>query len=447
MLRRSLVIVLGMIAVLLPTAITTSVAGAQETATYEITFENLTSGQYLTPPNYAVHSNSADVFDLRSPASPGVQAVAENGAVPVLAAELNGAVDAAGLGVSGVGGDAPLAPGDSTTFTVVSDERKFSLVSMIICTNDGFTGADSKRLPTSDGQTITYDLRGYDAGTEVNTENRADIVPAPFCGDGGGTGESNPSLAENGVIKVHRNILGNGDLPAKFAWDNNEGVARVSITRMSDTDLPAPSPVEAPNYTVTFTNNTSGQYFTPPNYAIHSNSVEVFDLRSPASPGVQAVAENGGVPVLAAELNGAVDAAGLGVSGVGADAPIAPGQSVSFDVSSDELKFSLVSMIICTNDGFTGADSKSLPSSVGQTISYDLRGYDAGTEVNTENRADIVPAPFCGDGGGTGESNPSLAENGVIKVHRNILGNGDLPANFAWDNNEAIVTVTITRNS
>ena len=446
MLRRSLVILAGMIAVLLPTVANSSIAGAEAVPTYQITFENLTSGQYFTPPNFAVHSDRVDVFDLRSPASPGVQAVAENGAVPVLAAELADAVDALGWGVSGVGGDAPLSPGASVDFEVTSSERKFSLVSMIICTNDGFAGADSKNLPRVDGESITYDLRGYDAGTELNTENRADLVPAPFCGEGGGTGESNPSLAENGVVRVHRTLQGTGDLPASFDWDDNESIARVTITRVDPTPAPVPAPVGDPSYSVTFENLTSGQYFTPPNFAAHSDRVDVFDLRSPASPGVQAVAENGAVPVLAAELADAVDALGWGVSGVGGDAPLSPGASVDFEVTSSERKFSLVSMIICTNDGFAGADSKNLPRVDGESITYDLRGYDAGTELNTENRADLVPAPFCGEGGGTGESNPSLAENGVVRVHRTLQGTGDLPANFDWDNNESIARITITRN-
>jgi len=233
--RRSLLIVIGMIAVLLPTAALSSPAGAEAPAsTYTIEFVNNTSGQYFTPPNVALHRDSVDVFDLRAPASPGVQAVAENGAVPVLAEELAGAVDAAGLGVSGVigGANGPISPGTTVTGEFTTNERKFSLVSMIICTNDGFAGSDSKNLPAA-GEEVIYTLRGYDAGTEINTENRGDLVPAPFCGDDGrGTGETNPSLAENGVIRVHRTLQGTGDLPASFDWDNNEDVAYVEITRV-----------------------------------------------------------------------------------------------------------------------------------------------------------------------------------------------------------------------
>ena len=205
--RRSLLALAGLLAVLLPTVAATTAAGAEDIApTYNITFVNNTDGQYFTPPNVALHSNDVSVFDLREPASPGVQAVAENGAVPVLAEELAGAVDAAGFGVSGVlerdssEGQGPLAPGVSASGTFSTDERKFSLVSMIICTNDGFAGSRAKNLPSADGETIRYYLRGYDAGTEENTERRADLVPAPFCGDGGGTEETNPSLAENGVV-------------------------------------------------------------------------------------------------------------------------------------------------------------------------------------------------------------------------------------------------------
>ncbi len=198
-------------------------------ATYVVSFENVTEGQYLTPPNFAVHSRSVDVFQVGHPASAGVQAVAENGGVPVLAAELKGAVDDAGLGVSGVGGDGPLAPGESTTFEVTSSENRLSVVSMVICTNDGFAGVDSRRLPRFDGGSWTGYVRAYDAGTEVNTELRADLVPAPFCGEGDGSTVSDPALAENGVVGRHRTLRGVGDLDPSLDWRGP--VAKITVTR------------------------------------------------------------------------------------------------------------------------------------------------------------------------------------------------------------------------
>ncbi len=231
MLKRIVMAVSASLALLLPMLALTGNAGASQwEATYEITFENVTEGQWLTPPNYAAHRANVRLFKVGKPASAGVQAVAENGAVPVLADEIATAVDAANRGVSGVGGAGPIAPGDSVTFTITTDERKFSLVSMIICTNDGFAGADKLNLPKKDGQTSTFNVSGYDAGTELNTENRADLVPAPFCGPGGGTGASNPALAENGVVRPHPTLLGVGDQDASFDWDGP--VARLSITKV-----------------------------------------------------------------------------------------------------------------------------------------------------------------------------------------------------------------------
>jgi hypothetical protein len=204
----------------------------RDTATYEVTITNVTDGQYLTPPNWAAHSRRVDVFQRNRPASPGVQAVAENGGVPVLAAELQAAIDSRGLGVSGVGDpDAgPIGPGQSRTFTFETSERRFSLVAMIVCTNDGFGGLDARRLPRHDGQTRTYRVRGYDAGTEINTELRQDLVPAPFCGEGAGTDMTNPDLAEDGKIRRHRTLRGVGDLDPSLDWRGP--VAQVEITRV-----------------------------------------------------------------------------------------------------------------------------------------------------------------------------------------------------------------------
>ena len=405
-------------------------ASSDGEATYVVELTNTTSGQYLTPPNFAAHEDDVHVFERGEEASAGVQAVAENGGVPVLAAELDAAIDQAGLGVSGVGAAAPIAPGQTVTFEFTTSADRFSLVSMLICTNDGFAGIDSRSLPGRDGQTRTWNVRAYDAGTEINTELRADLVPAPFCGEGPGSTESNPELAENGEITRHRTLRGVGDLDPALDWSGP--VAQVKITR-----------VEAPAvYEITVQNTTSGQYLTPPNYAAHERSVSVFQRGEAASAGVQAVAENGGVPVLAAELAAAIDDAGLGVSGVGSDAPIAPGATATFTVTTTADRFSLVSMIICTNDGFGGLDSRRLPRWVGDTSTFNLRAYDAGTEINTELRADLVPAPFCGEGAGSTESDPELAEGGVIERHRTLRGVGDLDPALDWRGPVGVVTIT-----
>jgi hypothetical protein len=69
--------------------------------------------------------------------------------------------------------------GQSTTFSIQAERgaRFLSLVSMLICTNDGFTGVNALKLPSQVGDGVTVETAGYDAGTELNTEDFADMVP------------------------------------------------------------------------------------------------------------------------------------------------------------------------------------------------------------------------------------------------------------------------------
>ncbi len=407
-------------------------------ATYRVTITNSTGGQYLTPPNWAAHSSGTRVFHRGQAPSEGVAAVAELGQVDVLAAELTANIDNAGLGLSGVAGPVgdepgPIGPGESRTFEFTTNQTKLSIVSMIVCTNDGFGGVDSRTLPRRDGQTKTWPLRDYDAGAELNTENRADLVPAPFCNGPGGTGADQPEIDGQNIIRRHRTLQGVGDLPLSFDWPRGS-VGEVTVTRVAQ-------PV---SYNVSVQNLTDGQYFTPLNFAAHGRTVDVWSLGQAPSAGVAAVAELGQVGVLAAELQAAIDAQGLGVSGVGdAEAgPIGPGESRNFDFATTERRLSIVSMVICTNDGFAGLDSKTLPRWEGDSRTYYLRAYDAGTELNTENRADIVPAPFCNGPGGNDADQPEIDGFGIINRHPTLQGVGDLPDSFDWRGRVLAVTVT-----
>jgi hypothetical protein len=240
--RRSLVALATavMIAALLPTVAS---AGAP-VATYEVTITNLTSGQPLTPPVIGVHRASADVFTVGDIASAEVVAVAENGNTGPLVAALGDDTHVASFAAAG----APLVPDDTpgasmfddSVTLVVTGERGanyLSWVSMLICTNDGFTGIDSVRLPKRVGESVELTTQGYDAGSEINTEDFADIVP-PCQGLIGvsstdaGTGTSNPALAEGGAISHHDGVVGGDDLlPDVHGWAGV--VAHVEIIRVS----------------------------------------------------------------------------------------------------------------------------------------------------------------------------------------------------------------------
>lgn len=211
--------------------------------TYRVTIVNLTGGQPLTPPLLATHSRRADVFDVGDAASEGVKEVAENGNLAPLQEALEGNryvhdVVVGGVPVVPEGRVGPTDFPNATTLTIEASRRahRLSWVSMLICTNDGFTGVDSLHLPHAVGRSTTRMTRAYDAGTERNTEAFGDIVP-PCQGligvtGGEGTGESDPSIAENRVIRHHRGIKGHADLqPDVHGWRGP--VAQVTVTRIS----------------------------------------------------------------------------------------------------------------------------------------------------------------------------------------------------------------------
>ncbi|MGH3070706.1 MAG: spondin domain-containing protein [Gaiellaceae bacterium] len=225
--------------------LTGSVATAHApVATYEVTITDLTRGQPLTPPVVATHRAATRVFKVGRPASFALKEIAENGNLAPMIDQLESDRRVADVAA----GDEPLVaaglPGsamfdDSVTLTVSATKgaRFLSVASMLICTNDGFTGVDRLRLPRKVGKTVVVRSAGYDAGTERNTEDFADIVPpcqalVGVTSGEPGTGTSNPALAEGGVIRHHRGIAGGADLvPAVHGW--TDPVAEISVKRVS----------------------------------------------------------------------------------------------------------------------------------------------------------------------------------------------------------------------
>jgi Spondin_N len=221
-------------------------AAPADLRTYRVTVTNLTSGQPFTPVLFATHRASADAFTVGAPASFGVKEIAENGNLTPLAEALEASGQVSEVFVGGM----PIVPEglpgsamfpDSVTFEISAElgARRLSWVSMLICTNDGFTGLDSITLPARVGGEVAALTAGYDAGTEINTEDFADIVP-PCQGLVGvssgepGTGTSDPTLAEGGVIHHHEGIVGGADLlPEVHGWEVDAPVAEVSVERIA----------------------------------------------------------------------------------------------------------------------------------------------------------------------------------------------------------------------
>ncbi len=197
-------------------------------ATWRVTIANLTppgpgapGSQPLSPPLFVVHSSSADVWSVGTSASRGVAALAEDADTSVLEAALPG-MHGVKTVFTGAGG--PIASGTSRSFMVETSGAfdRLSILTMLVNTNDAFTGLDSLRLRGHGGSLSTI---AYDAGSERNNELRA-FIPGPCC--------NHPFVRdpEHAVIRPHEGITGRGDLdPSVYGW--HEPATRISIERVS----------------------------------------------------------------------------------------------------------------------------------------------------------------------------------------------------------------------
>ncbi len=203
---------------------------------YRVTITNLTTGQPLSPGVLATHTKEASLFSVGQAASAGVQDIAENGNPELAATELAGArgvfdVVTTGAPVGRVGGPAMFPSTLTAEIDAAANANLLSVSLMLICTNDGFTGADAIRLPGGFQEEVHY-TRAYDAGTEVNDEIAGSIVGpcfgiGPVVGPVGGNGRT----GETGVVRMHPNVQGTiGDLTSAHAWVGP--VARISVQRI-----------------------------------------------------------------------------------------------------------------------------------------------------------------------------------------------------------------------
>lgn len=192
------------------------------------------------------------------------------------------------------------------------------------------------------------------------------------------------------------------------------------------------------SFSVTITNLTRGQSFTPILVASHKEGVKLFAPGNPASPELAALAEGGNTMPLATLLMGMNDVLDVADSG----GLLLPGATVTVTVETKG-KFnhvSVASMLIPTNDAFfalngiKGASGK-------KTVVVMAPAWDAGSEPNDELCANI-PGPVCSGAGGS----PGAGGEGFVHIHAGIHGIGDLlAAERDWRNPVARITISRTR--
>lgn len=165
-----------------------------------------TGGTFLTPFYFGFHDGAFDLFNVGEAASPGLEALAEDGNFDPIAGErLAVSPDSQGLVVTGAAG--PIATQEVTSARITIDgtiNTHVSLGAMILPSNDAFVGTD-EALTLFDGagtflgaQAVSFKGSNvYDAGTEVNTEEDAAFLnqTGPNTGvDQGGVVEQHPGF-------------------------------------------------------------------------------------------------------------------------------------------------------------------------------------------------------------------------------------------------------------
>jgi hypothetical protein len=383
-------------------------AAAQSgTRTYEVTVTNITnSKQGLSPLIIASHPPSVHAWQMGQTASAGLEKLAEEGMPDVLASEWQAiATDVQTT-------KAHLLPKDSIVLRITANEGDvLSAATMLIQTNDGFTGLESAALSGGDKDTMAYD-----AGTEENTELAADVPGPPFGGMNHG-----PDTTPRGTVAQHGGITGKADVTTDFNWSGP--VARFTIREVETTTVDP----NVPTYEVTVTNITnSKQGLSPLVIASHPASADAWQMGQMASPGLEKVAEEGMTDVLESEWRA------LATDVAATKAHLLPRDSITVRITAKEGDvLSAATMLIQTNDGFTGLDAVALTD--GDT---DTMAYDAGTEENTELAADVPGPPFGGMNRGT-DTNPHQP----IAMHPGIMGKADVTPDFNWSGPVARFTI------
>jgi len=209
------------------------VAPGEVVRVYDVTVENLTSSQPMSPGVIVTHAPAAVVWRVGQRASEGIRLIAENGDPSVATTELTGAAGIHDLVTS----DAPLHrigfPGPRAAtyrLSTLTATARLSFAMMLICTNDGIVGLDSVALPSGFTE-VTYMATAYDAGTEDNGEHFVSIPdPCQVVGPVKAPPDGNQRTRTDFGVTEHPGIQSVSDLGSEHAWDG--AVARVTVRRL-----------------------------------------------------------------------------------------------------------------------------------------------------------------------------------------------------------------------
>ncbi|MFT7684322.1 MAG: hypothetical protein ACI935_003850 [Moritella dasanensis] len=148
-------------------------------------------------------------------------------------------------------------------------------------------------------------------------------------------------------------------------------------------------------YQVMVYNDTASQPLSPVLVGLHDSNVNLWAVGLPASDALELMAESGDNSELLTLFN----RYNFAVSGAGV---IGPGDSEQLTISANQsnaMHLTFSSMLVNTNDAFTGLNAIDISGlTVGDSMTYSLPAYDAGTEANSE-AVGTIPGPADGGEG------------------------------------------------
>ncbi len=192
-------------------------------------------------------------------------------------------------------------------------------------------------------------------------------------------------------------------------------------------------------------NLSAAQPFSPVALALTDGSYAPWVIGEPSSLGLEHLAEGGDNSAFLSHALASSDSA-VGINGAEL---ILPGGSVTYTLSAkpEALHLNLASMLVNTNDAFTGVNAVDLSGmAVGAEWRANLPVYDAGTETNSEH-AGTIPGPA--DAGGEGFNAERMDVNFVARHSGTVTQTDDqtsvLKENHRFDAPIGKVTVVRVR--
>jgi hypothetical protein len=217
-------------------------------------------------------------------------------------------------------------------------------------------------------------------------------------------------------------------------------LAACSDSNDNDESTPLPEPISY-TFTVEVSNLTAGQPFSPIAVIAHTEG-SLWKVGEPATTALERMAEGGDNSVLLQF--------GSAIANISSEAPVAPGAQTTLTLTTDSLealKLSLSTMMVNTNDGFTGLNAMDVSSlAVNETLTHFTLAYDAGTESNSESSG-TIPGPADGGEG----FNEARDDVNVVAMHPGVVSQHDcltrsvLNSEHKFDNPLAKVVITRTQ--